>query len=95
MLIMTVNMDISIKQQAQKLLDQLPPEGLRDLLWFIEFLQFKYQIASPLESTTPSATDQEVPSDSLTARYRGFVQSPLSVAELTAAYELSMMGDDE
>jgi hypothetical protein len=86
---------ISVKQQAQQLLDQLPPEGLEELLKFIEFLQFKYQLTFPPISAKSPATDQEIPRDSLTARYQGFVQSPLSVAELTAAYEFSMMDEDE
>ena len=87
--------DISIKQHVQQLLDELPSEGLRELLWFTEFLQFKYRLANLSESINDSAADQGVPSESLTARYKGFVQSPLSVAELNTAYELSLMDDDE
>jgi len=87
--------DIPIKQQAQQLLDQLPPEGLQELLWFIEFLQFKYRLASSAEPIPPTSEGRKVPTDSLTFRYQGFAQSPLSVAELSAAYELSLMGDDE
>lgn len=48
--------------------------------------------SQPVKSTP---TPANIPSDSLTARYRGLVQSPLSVAELTAAYEFQLMGDDE
>ena len=87
--------DISIKQQVQQLLDELPAEGLRELLWFTEFLQFKYQLATFPEPVIPSSSDRTIPPESFTARYRGFVQSPLTVSELHAAYEVSLMGDDE
>jgi len=88
-------MDISIRQQTQQLLEELPPEGLDELTHFIEFLYFKYRLTFPPTPSTSAPVSSEIPSDSLTARFRGFVQSPLSVAELAAAYELHMMGDDE
>ena len=88
-------MTISIKEQAQQLLEQLPPEGLKELAWFIEFLQFKYRLATVSEPAASPPTEPDIPAGSLTARCRGFIQSPLSVAELAAVYETSMMGDDE
>jgi hypothetical protein len=86
-------MDSSIRQQTLQLLDELPPEGLDELARFIEFLRFKYRPMSAPSSSAPIHSD--IPPDSLTTRFRGFVQSPLSVAELAAAYEFHMMGDDE
>ena len=47
---------------------------------------------APSDAATTSA---DIPPDSLTARFRGIVESPLTVAELAAAYELQMMGDVE
>lgn len=88
-------MTLSTKQQTQQLLEQLPPEGIAELRSFIEFLQFKYRLAPPVEPLPPSTLVAEVPADSLTARYRGFVQSRLSVAELGAAYETMLLGDEE
>ena len=89
--------NISIKHQTRQLLEQLPPEGLQELASFIEFLQFKYRRPVSPEQAASAPIDQQhvVPPDSLTARYRGFVESTLSVAELTTAYELTMMDDNE
>lgn len=90
-------MDTSIRQQTQTLLDQLPPEGLEELAQFIEFLVFKYHLdRAPIASpSTPAAASLRVPADSLTAHFQGFIQSPLTVAELSTAYELDLMGDEE
>ena len=90
-------MNAPVRQQVQQMLKDLPPEGLNELAQFIEFLQFKYQAAPPsgIKKTNEDSTSTNVPGNSLTARYKGFVQSPLSVAELTTAYELTLMGDDE
>jgi hypothetical protein len=90
-------MDTSIRQQTQTLLDQLPPEALEELAQFIEFLVFKYHLdRAPIASpSTPTAASLSVPADSLTAHFQGFIQSPLTVAELSTAYELDLMGDEE
>lgn len=88
-------MDTSIRQQTQIILDQLPPEGLEELAQFIEFLVFKYHLDRAASPSTPTAKSLSVPADSLTAHFQGFIQSPLTVAELSTAYELNLMGDEE
>jgi hypothetical protein len=88
-------MSLSIRQEAEQLIEQLPPEGLAELIGFIELLSLKYKLKSPITSKTPASPQVHIPPHSLTARFRGFVQSPLKVAELSLAYELDMMGDDE
>lgn len=88
-------MSLSIRQEAEQLLDQLPPEGWAELKGFIELLSLKYKLKSPIPSANPEASQADIPTQSLTARFQGLVQSPLKVAELSQAYELGMMGDDE
>jgi hypothetical protein len=88
-------MDSTIHQQTQKALTLLPPEGLEELAKYIEFLLFKYKPIQPSEPSTAEPISSSVSPDSLTARFQGFVQSPLKVAELSAAYEFNLMGDDE
>lgn len=88
-------MSLSIRQEAEQLLDQLPPEGWAELKGFIELLGLKYKLKSPLTSDKAVAFQSNLPADSLTARFQGFVQSPLRVAELSQAYEFELMGDDE
>lgn len=88
-------MENTIHRQTQKVLALLPPEGLEELAQFLEFLLFKYQLAQQPQPSTSEPVSSSVSPDSLTARFQGFVQSPLKVAELSAAYELDLMGDDE
>lgn len=88
-------MSLSIRQEAEQLLDQLPPEGWAELKGFIELLSLKYKLKSPLPSENQESSQADIPAQSLTARFQGLVQSPLKVAELSQAYELGMMGDDE
>ena len=83
-------METSIYQQTEKILNQLPLEGLEELAHFLEFLSFKYQLARLLEPSAPEPISSIVPADSMTVHFRGFVQSPLTVAELSGAYELNM-----
>jgi hypothetical protein len=92
---MEVNMSLSIRQETEQLLDQLPPEGLVELRRFIELLALKYKLKPPLTPENPALSQTDIPAQSLTARFQGLVQSPLKVAELSQAYELGMMGDDE
>jgi hypothetical protein len=88
-------MSLSIRQEAEQMLAQLPPEGLVELMGFIELLNLKYKIKSPFTSPPSVSAQTYLPADSLTARFQGLVQSPLKVAELSLAYELDLMGDDE
>jgi hypothetical protein len=74
-------MDSTIHQQAQRASALLPPEGLEELAKYIEFLLFKYQSTHPSEPSTAEPISSGVSPDSLTARFQGFVQSPLKVAE--------------
>jgi hypothetical protein len=90
-----VKMSLSIRQEAEQLLDQLPPEGLVELKGFIELLALKYKLKSPITPKNPTSSQTDIPAQSLTARFQGLVQSPLKVAELSQAYELELMGDDE
>ncbi|MDM8531413.1 hypothetical protein QUF63_09580 [Anaerolineales bacterium HSG25] len=86
-----------LHKQTQRLLEQLPPAGLAELSRFIEFLYLKYRLKTPKKETriVKPTSPLTVPADSLTHRFRGFVQAPLTVSELTTAYELSLMGDVE
>ncbi len=88
-------MSLSIPQEAEQLLDQLPPEGLVELKGFIELLALKYKLKSPITPENPASSQADVPAQRLTAHFRGLVQSPLKVAELGQAYEFELMGDDE
>jgi hypothetical protein len=88
-------MENSIQQQARKALVQLPPEGLEELAQYIEFLLFKYRLTNSSDSAAAESISSDMPADSLTARFRGFIQSPLTVAELSEAYELDLLDHDE
>ena len=88
-------MTLSIRQQTEEILTELPPEGLSELVRFIEFLRFKYLGSTPVQATAKPASPPDIPADSLTAQYQGFVQSPLTVAELSTAYEFSLTDDQE
>jgi len=82
---------LSLRQQTHQLLEQLPTASLAELKSFMGYLQFKYQ------STKPSHFNQtiKVPPDSLTATYKGLVQSPLTVEVLHESYELHLTGELE
>ena len=59
-------MSLSI-QDTQRLLEQLPPEGIPEFNSFIEFLRFKYQPKARRRTLSQAlgllATDEPAPSD--------------------------------
>ena len=85
------------RQDVLRKLDQLPPEGLTELALFIDFLAFKERRPPRRKAQHPaaggSAAEALLPG-SATARFRGFVRSPISVAELLDDYELTLMGSE-
>ncbi len=86
---------LSMQQQTLQILEQLPPAGLTELAQYMEFLRFKYRPKVVARATPKMKGQLEIPPDSLTARFRGFVSSPLSVNALATAYEFYVMGDLE
>jgi hypothetical protein len=85
----------TIKQQTQTILAQLPLEGLEELAHFLEFLSFKYHLQPPATTAADQQPDADNFTDSLTAQFQGFVQSPLKTNELNEAYEQYLTGEEE
>jgi hypothetical protein len=91
-------MAASIRQQTEQLLEQLPPEGMAELAYFIEFLYFKYQLASPPRTEPESSvpTNLDISLDRPINHHPEFGQAPLSSAGLALDYNndpiLSLIG---
>jgi hypothetical protein len=90
--------DAVTRREVLRKLDQLPPEDLVELALFIDFLVFKEQRQPRPDGPLPAVEDSDAETllpGSLTARFQGFVRSPIPVAELLEDYELALMEDTE
>ena len=56
-------MTLSIRQETEQLLTQLPPEGLAELATFIEFLRFKYRATKAIAPDPATQAEPPNPDD--------------------------------
>lgn len=64
----------TVRQKMHQIIEELPPEGLRELSHFLDFLKFKHQAAQPPKVVTLGGLWEDLDFDVMDADIRALRQ---------------------